>query len=416
MNNPLGPDNSADQIHICMVVHARYPIGETRVEREALALVDCGYMVDTICLQEKNDPIQETVDGVNVYRLPVKRHQGSGFINQLFEYLVFFILAFNKIINLHHQQHYKVVHIHNIPDLLVFVGLIPKLTGAQVILDLHDLMPEFYAARFNRSLDSWPVRLIILAERLSCRFADQVITVTNGWRDVLIKRGVPTNKLNVVMNVPDERIFHSSSESRQTRISENRFQLLYHGNLTRRYGIDLAIQAVSILREQIPNIHLYIHGGGDYRRALIEMTNELGLNNFVGFNPHPILTSELPDLIRGADICLVPYRSDVFTDGILPTKLMEYAALEMPVIAARTTAIQAYFTDAMVEFFEPGDLDGLVGCIQKLYRNPSCLSDLKRGIHSFMQVYNWVKISREYVALVNRLCGKVETKRNLAVL
>ncbi len=202
----------------------------------------------------------------------------------------------------------------------------------------------------------------------------------------------------------------------QTRINANRFQLLYHGNLTRRYGIDLAIQAVSILREQIPNIHLYIHGGGDYRRALIEMTNELGLTNFVGFNPHPILTSELPDLIKGADVCLVPYRSDVFTDGILPTKLMEYAALEMPVIAARTTAIQAYFTDAMVEFFEPGDLDGLVGCIQKLYRNPSRLSDLKRGIHSFMQVYNWVKISREYVALVNRLCGKVETERNLAVL
>jgi glycosyltransferase involved in cell wall biosynthesis len=95
---------------------------------------------------------------------------------------------------------------------------------------------------------------------------------------------------------------------------------------------------------------------------------------------------------------------------------MEYAALEMPVIAARTTAIQAYFTDGMVEFFEPGDLDGLVSCIQKLYRNPSCLSDLKRGIHSFMQVYNWEKISREYVDLVNRLCGKEETERNLVVL
>jgi glycosyltransferase involved in cell wall biosynthesis len=399
-----------------MVVHSRYPIGETRVEREAHALVDCGYQVDTICLQEKNEPIKEVVEGINIYRLPVKRHQGNGAGNQLLEYFVFFILAFFKLMNLHRQRHYKVVHIHNLPDLLVFVGLLPRLTGARVILDLHDLMPEFYAVRFNRKLDSWPVRLIILAERISCKFADQVITVTIGWRDVLLKRGVPASKLNVIMNVPDEHIFHSSIVPRQTKICDNRFQLLYHGNLTRRYGIDLAIQAVNILQEQIPNIHLYIHGGGDYRRALIEMTNELGLDGFISFNPHPILTSELPDLIRGADVCLVPYRSDIFTDGILPTKLMEYAALEMPVIAARTSAIQAYFTDAMVEFFEPGDLDGLVGCIQKLYRNPSRLTDLKRGSHLFNQRFNWAKVSREYVALVNRLCGKVETERNIAVL
>jgi glycosyltransferase involved in cell wall biosynthesis len=399
-----------------MVVHSRYPIGETRVEREARALVDHGYQVDTICLKEENEPLTEIVDGITIYRLPVKRHQGNGAGNQLLEYFAFFILAFFKLLTLHLQQHYKVIHIHNIPDLLVFVGLLPKLMGARVILDLHDLMPEFYAVRFNRKLDSWPVRLIILAERISCQFADQVITVTNEWRNILLQRGVPASKLNVIMNVPDERIFHSSIDpSEAPTRTKNGFQLLYHGNLTQRYGIDLAIQAVSILHEQIPNIHLYIHGGGDYRRALIEMTHQLGLDGFVDFNTHPIMTSELPDLIRGADVCLVPYRSDIFTDGILPTKLMEYAALEMPVIAARTPAIQAYFTDAMVEFFEPGNLDDLARCIHKLYRNPTGLSDLKHGIRLFKQVYNWARISREYVILINRLCHKAETERNLGV-
>jgi glycosyltransferase involved in cell wall biosynthesis len=124
----------------------------------------------------------------------------------------------------------------------------------------------------------------------------------------------------------------------------------------------------------------------------------------------------LPDLIRGADICLVPYRKDIFTDGILPTKLMEYAALEMPVIAARTSAIQTYFNDTMVEFFEPGDLDGLVGCVQELFQNPSRLADLRRGSQLFNQKYNWTIVGREYVALIDRLSGKSESVRNLAAI
>lgn len=415
MIHRMPPSESIEPINVCMVVHARYPIGETRVEREARAILDCGYQVDTICLQEDHEPAQETVDGIHVYRLPVKRHQGNGAVKQLLEYLGFFILAFFTLAKLHRQRHYKVVHIHNIPDLLVFVGLIPKLTGARVVLDLHDLMPEFFAARFNRSMVSWPVRLMVWAERVSCMFADQVITVTKGWRDVLQKRGVPDSKLNVVMNVPDEAIFHVSGDARPNHMRNGRFQLLYHGNLTYRYGIDLAIRAVGLLREQIPDIHLYIHGGGDYRKGLIELTGELGLKDYVGFNPRAILTSELPDLIRSADVCLVPYRNDLFTDGILPTKLMEYAALEMPVIAARTSAIQSYFNESMVEFFEPGDLEGLAGCISKLYRNPSRLADLRRGSQLFNQKYNWAGVAREYVALIDRLSGRVESANDLVL-
>jgi len=73
------------------------------------------------------------------------RHLRIGLIAQLLEYLAFFALASFKLIALHIQKRYNVVQVHNLPDWLVFVALIPKLSGARVILDLHDLMPEFYA-------------------------------------------------------------------------------------------------------------------------------------------------------------------------------------------------------------------------------------------------------------------------------
>jgi glycosyltransferase involved in cell wall biosynthesis len=112
---------------------------------------------------------------------------------------------------------------------------------------------------------------------------------------------------------------------------------------------------------------------------------------------------ELPEIIGAADIGVVPYRDDVFTDGLLPTKLMEYAALGLPALAARTTAIEACFRDTMVEFFEPDDVNDLARCIRLLYNGSERMAELREGSKEFNQRYNWPRISAEYVALVERL-------------
>jgi glycosyltransferase involved in cell wall biosynthesis len=388
---------------LCMVVHAFYPIGETRVEREALVLLDHGWDVDVICLQDRSEAPHETIDGINIYRLPIFRHLDKRLLAQLLEYLVFFALATVKLLKLHFHRRYNVIQVHNLPDWLVFVGLIPKLTGARLILDLHDLMPEFYAARFKRPFNSWQVKLLIWVEKISCLFADHVITVTEGWRGALIKRGLAVSKASVVMNVADNRVFYHSDSNEQSSCQNSHFRLLYHGNLTYRYGIDLAIHAVDLVRDQIPNIHLHIHGWGDSRFSLEKLTDELGLREHVSFNTTTLLTSELPIMISQADICLVPYRRDVFTDGILPTKLMEYAAMGSAVVAARTPMISNYFDETMVQFFTPDDMQDLARCLHILYFNHERLVKIRQGIEKFTQRYTWTDQGAFYVSLVERL-------------
>jgi glycosyltransferase involved in cell wall biosynthesis len=389
----------------CMIVHAYYPIGETRVEREARALVDRGYAVDVICLKRSVDPKVEEQDGITIYRMPVRRDRTGGAVRQLGEYLVFFALAFVQVTTLHRRQPYGVVQVHNLPDFLVLAALMPKLTGARVVLDLHDLMPEFYAARFNREMTSWPVRLVRWQEQLSCSFADQVITVTKLWRETLIQRGVPPDKVSVVMNVADNRIFYRTPPPSVPTPDEH-FRLIYHGNITDRYGVDLVIRAVDLVRAQIPQIHLTIHGKGSHLETLQKLVKELRLEAQVEFSLRALLTSELPELIRRADVGLVPYRSDVFTDGILPTKLMEYTALGVPVIAARTPGIAAYFDDTMVQFFEPGNVQDLQRCILALYSDRSRRVQLAHNADKFNQDYSWSSISAEYAQLVGRLAQR----------
>lgn len=385
----------------CMVVHSDYPLGETRVQREAQALVDHGVEVDIICLRQGDQPAFERFAGANIYRLPVRRDKGRGLARQLLEYLAFFWLALLRLTALHMRRRYQVVQVHNLPDFLVFAALAPKLTGSKVILDLHDLMPEFFAARFQgrgAGVARWLVRL---QERLACRFADHVITVSEHWRRRLIERGVPAARCSVLMNLADPRIF--TPQARRPPPAD-RLRLIYHGTITRRYGLDLLVEAIGLARAEAPGLAAQIVGAGELVEPLRRMVEELGLADRVTIGAL-VPAEQLPALIAAADLGVVPYRDDPFTDELLPTKLMEYAALGLPTIASRTTAIASCFDAAMVQFVPPGDAPALARAIVALHHDRARLAALGSAIQRFNERYSWRGQAADYVRLVDALAG-----------
>jgi glycosyltransferase involved in cell wall biosynthesis len=237
---------------------------------------------------------------------------------------------------------------------------------------------------------------------MSCRYATHIITVSEHWRQALISRGVPESKCSVVMNVADTSIFHPRESQALRMNNSHSFRLIYHGSMVKRYGIDLAIQSVNQLRNETPGIHLSLIGQGDFLPDILELISSLNLHDQVTIQKK-CLAEDLPDLILACDLGIVPYRNDVFTDGLLPTKLMEYAALGLPVVASRTTAIQTHFSGMNVEFFEPGSVDDLVRVIRLLQHQPDRIMELKRGCQNFNERFDWTKISAEYVGLVDSL-------------
>jgi len=396
----------------CMVVYAPYPLGETRVQREAEALVKNGYDVDVICLRVPGSLAVDQYKSVTIYREKFQFANGwlkDGWRYRFYSYLYFLFAAAFRLTRLHMHNPYTTVQVHNLPDFLVFCALIPKLTGAAILLDLHDLMPEFFFGRFGLD-SSLGARLVRLQERWACRFADHVITVSEHWRRALIGRGVPAEKCSVVMNVADDQIFHPIKKDHKDEGDRRTFRLIYHGSMHQRYGLDLAVRAIDQVRQEIPGVHLLLVGTGPFKPNLKKMVDDLGLQEYVTIEPLH-LAEELPDLIRSCDLGVVPYLSDRFTDGLVPTKLLEYAAMELPAVASRTTAIQAYFSDTNTEFFEPGDVNDLSRCILMLFQNPDRLTELSLKSRNFNQRYNWSQISTEYVSLVNRL-GDIEPGNN----
>ena len=394
----------------CMIVYAYYPLGETRVQREAESLIAHGYEVDLICPRMPSEVSTEICNGVHVYRMPTRRDLFVGILpaHKLWEYLLFFLMAMITLIFLYGRRRYGTIQVHNLPDFLVFVAWLPKLFGTRIMLDLHDLMPEFYISRYDKEPDSLAVKLVHVQESLSCRFADHVITVSEHWRQWLIQRGVPAEKCSVVMNLADPRIFHRPESLCPKPYSDGEFRLLYHGTVKKQYGLDLVVQAVDRLRHDIPGIHCTIvgHGDEDYMVGLQQLIAELELQDHVDFEIGARPIEEIPVLIMESDLGVVAYRSDPFTDGLLPTKLMEYAAMGLPSVAARTPAIKQYFENTMAELFTPGDVDDLARHILMLYRDRPRLEGLAQKAGIFNRRYNWPTEAEKYVKLVNQFAGQ----------
>ncbi|MCB0155796.1 MAG: glycosyltransferase family 4 protein [Anaerolineae bacterium] len=402
-------DNSTQTTALrhCMVVYAYYPLAETRVQRQAEALAEQGHQVDVICLRlsKNREPRRETVRGVNVYRLPIIRPTHPWFVGavpRFFLYIAFTMMAALLLIWLHSRRHYGVVQAHNLPDFLVFCAIWPKLTGAKVILDIHDVMPEFFAENTGRSMQNWLVRLITWQEQISCRFADHVITVTDRWRQALIQRGVTAEKVSVVMNLADHHYF-AGSNGAAAASPAGQFRMIYHGTQAERHGLDTLVLAMSQVCREAPDITLTLHGRGDAQAGLRQLVEQLNLSQNICFSIDYLALAELPAFIAGHDVGVIPYQDDLFTGGILPTKLLECMALGLPCIAARTAAMADYFDESMVQFFEPGNPHSLAQGILSLYRDKERRKNLVLQSERFTKKHNWPNESAAYIALIERL-------------
>jgi len=181
-----------------VVVFSHYP-SDPRPRRAAEALAQQGMEVEVISLKQKPDePSYDEFNGVKITRVPLKKSRGGKLAYMLqygsFIAAAFFLLTFRSL-----RRRYSLVHVHNMPDVLVFSALLPKLLGAKVILDLHDPMPELMQTIFNFGENSRAVRLLKVLEKLSTWFADAVLVVNQACLRIISGRSCLAQKILVVI-------------------------------------------------------------------------------------------------------------------------------------------------------------------------------------------------------------------------
>ncbi len=387
---------------VCMIVHQYYHL-DGRVKQYAESLAKAGMQVDVICLRDQNQPKTDSTDNIRIISIPLGRsYKNRG--SYLFEYGLALMLFTIQLTILHIKNQYQAIHVHNMPDFLIFAALFPRISGAKLILDIHDPTPEFYMSKYKTDQNNLAVRLMRIQERLSAKLAHAIITANPNFKVNLIKRGIAAHKITIINNVADARIFNRNKYRQKIHKNNEYFTLIYPGTIAPRYGLDVAIKALPLLIKDLPQLRLQIIGSQvGYATELADLAQQLDVAAFVQFMPvMPI--NKIPQQITKANIGLYPALPDPHMSIATPTKVLEYAMMGIPIIASRLKVLEDLFNDRSIMFFEPGNANQLAQCILELYNNPARRNELVRNAdHSFVHIHSWEKEQNKYFKLINRL-------------
>jgi glycosyltransferase involved in cell wall biosynthesis len=386
---------------VCMLAYAFYE-SDTRILQYATALAKRGDAVDVIALRRgDNTHAFEVLNGVNVYRIQTRIIDEKGLFSYASRILRFLLRSAFLLRRKHRQHPYDLVHVHNVPDFLVFSAVFPKASGVPVILDIHDLLPEFYASKFKVAHDSFLFKILILMERVSVAFASRVIVANHLWRDRLVARSVQAEKCSVVRNHPDPDIF--IAQSRQEKKKNGKFLLTYPGSLNWHQGLDVAIRAFASIADQMPEAEFHIYGEGPAKLSLIQLANTLNMENRVIF--HDFLPSrEIARVMAATDIAIEPKRAtSAFGNEALSTKILEFMVLGVPVIASKTRIHAYYYDDSIIQYYENDDDTELAHQILRLKHNPGLCDQLVTNAQKYAHENNWEVCKGDYLQLVDSL-------------
>jgi glycosyltransferase involved in cell wall biosynthesis len=377
---------SKQALRVCIVRHYYYP-EDPRSRREAEALVAAGHHVDIITLRHPGEPAREVINGVHVRRLPVQHYRKS-YLHYAYEYSAFFALTFFVLTGRLLRRRYDIVQVNSLPDFLIFATATCKLFGARLVLDMHECTPELFCTKYRVPLSHPAVRLLAWVEQRSLAFADQVITCTPQQRDIFASRGTPPGKIAVVLNAANSAIFCPRTLEPVLWQPGEAFELVAHGLVAERYGLDTMVRAVALLACDVPGIALHIYGKGDYLHEVVALAGRLGVSERViahGFVPE----EELLEGIARAHVGVIAAKRDKFRDLTHTQKMFEYVAMRKPVVIAETAAVRTHFDESCFQFFASDDPADLARALRELYHDPDRALAMIESAGSRYLEYDW---------------------------
>jgi len=380
-----------------MVAYTLYET-DTRVRMYAEALAKQGAEVDVFSLKQPGQPRHGELNGVKIHRIQTRVHNEKKPLTFLVKLLLFLLQSAAGLAKHSFPRKYDVVHVHSVPDFEVFAAIIPKLLGSKILLDIHDIVPEFYASKFNVGRDSLVFRMLAFLEKVSIAFSDHVIVANDIWYKTLLSRSVRPGKCSVILNYPDISIFRKKTDAR----GDGKFVMVYPGSLNWHQGLDIAIRAFAKIAGKYPKAEFHIYGEGGEKDSLLDLIRELKMDDrirFFGMKP----THEIAGVMADADLGVVPKRAVSFGNEAFSTKIPEFMAVGVPVVAAGTMIDRFYFNDSQILFFESENVDDLAAKMETVINDPQLRFRLVEGGKSYIRDNNWDVKREEYFDLVRAL-------------
>ncbi|AXG06290.1 glycosyltransferase WbuB [Haloplanus rubicundus] len=276
----------------------------------------------------------------------------------------------------------------------VSAWVIARIKRATFVFEVRDLWPEsiLAASDFDNTLAIW---LLERTVEFLYRRSDHLIVVSQAFIEPIVDCGVDRSKIRFHPNGIDLS-FYQVGESGQPVLDdfEDEFTISYVGTIGRAHGLSIVLEAAP----ELDDSQFVIVGDGAEREQLERRAKELNNVMFTGRRPK----EEVPYILRESDAALVHLKPRDIFETVIPSKLLEAMAAELPVILGVQGEAKRILTEADGGIaITPGDSDDLISAVRRLRDN----SDERRafavsGRRHVNKHFNWDSIAEDYLATV----------------
>lgn len=379
---------------IGMILDESFP-PDPRVENEASLLIKAGYTVKLFCLGKETNT--ESYKGIQIYR-----YKASNFVMEKLSALAYTFPFYKLFIKKHIKSFIEsnkidILHIHDI-RVAESVFELNRKYNLCTILDMHENRPEIM--KLYKFVNSFPGNILInlnkwkKKEEKYVRLADRVIVVTDEARKELINRvNIDESKIVSLPNTPLQS-FYKEYTINQDIIEryKDSFNLLYIGETGLRRGIENAIEAISLLKNDIPNIKLILVGKSkddSYLKGRVKELNIIENIDYQGWQS----PSSFASYISASQVGISPLIRNIHHDTTYANKIFQYMAFGLPIIVSDCPAQADVVKNNEVGLVhEAANSRDLANCIYKLYKNTNLYNTMQSNSKTLVEdYYNWEK-------------------------
>ncbi|MHC5767305.1 MAG: glycosyltransferase family 4 protein [Nostoc sp.] len=269
------------------------------------------------------------------------------------------------------------------PDVIILtvpplLGTLPATTlgwlyNCPVVLNVQDILPEA-AVRIGLLKNKWMIRTLAALEKFAYRTAHTISVITDGFRENLVNKGVPVNKIVCIPNWVNVNFIRPLPKQSNSWISSHqlngKFVVLYSGNIALTQGLETVIEAAVCLRH-IKDIVFVIVGESRALQRLQEYCLSNGADNVLLLPLQP--REQLPEMLAASDVGLIVQKHNVISFN-MPSKIPLLLASGRPIVGsvpATGTAAKAIELSGGGIVVEPESPQAMAAAVHDLYANPA---------------------------------------------
>lgn len=345
----------------------------------------------------------EVMDGIQVYRNWVYATPNEGFVRKTLGHISFMFTS--VLFSLFRSGSADVVVVSSPTFFSLFSGYVfSRVKRAPLVVEVRDLWPAAIvelSVLKNRMI----IRILEAMELWAYRVAKHVVVVTESFKQNLVSRGVPEDKISVITNGVDVERFTPGPkvESVEDELGcRGKHLVLYIGAHGISQALDTVVRAAEKLRHRGDIVFGFV-GEGAAKAKLQEMAERLQLTNVRFLPAQP--KHRMPDFYRTADVCLVPLKDIPLFQTFIPSKMFEIMACGRPIVAAlRGEAAEILDRSGGAVVVPPEDPDSMAEAIARLVDQPELRRRLGESGAAFASThYSRQKLAAKYEEILRTL-------------